>query len=139
MVTERKRNIYLCNWVKVARKIEHAVTTKVYTSNGIKISTFLKNNRGWGWCCPVPLYLFHLQKPLSKWRQRKDTSEMVNMHDKRLFVFKLRILCSSDHPILLKFRQLVLRGNCTPNQILACFVFYLKIINTFSKNDICIL
>ena len=64
---------------------------------------------------------------------------MVNMHVKRLFVFKLRILCSSDHPILLKFRQLVLRGNCTPNQILACFVFYLKIINTFSKNDICIL
>ena len=85
------------------------------------------------------LYLFHLQKPLSKWRQRKDTSDMVNMHDKRLFVFQLRILCSSDHPILLKFRHLVLRGNCTPNQILACFMFYLKIINTFSKNDICIL
>ena len=24
-----------------------------------------------------------------------------------------------------------LRGNCTPNQKLACFVHYLKIINTF--------
>ena len=26
---------------------------------------------------------------------------------------------------------LYLRGNCTPNQKLACFVLYLKIINTF--------
>ena len=24
-----------------------------------------------------------------------------------------------------------LRGNCTPNQKLACFVLYLKIVNTF--------
>ena len=31
------------------------------------------------------------------------------------------------------------RGNCTPNQKLAGFVFYLKIINTFLKNNICIL
>ena len=28
-------------------------------------------------------------------------------HLKRLFVKKLKILCSSDHPILIKFRQLV--------------------------------
>ena len=28
---------------------------------------------------------------------------------------------------------------CTPNKKLACFVLYLKIINTFLKNDICIL
>ena len=27
-----------------------------------------------------------------------------------------------------------LRGNCTPNQKLTCFVLYLKIINTFLKN-----
>ena len=27
-----------------------------------------------------------------------------------------------------------LEGNCTPNQKLACFVLYLKIINTFLKN-----
>ena len=27
-------------------------------------------------------------------------------------------------------------GNCTPNQKLACFVIYLKIINTFLKHDI---
>ena len=34
-----------------------------------------------------------------------------------------------------------LRGNCTPNQKLSCFVLYLKIINTFwrKKKDICIL
>ena len=32
-----------------------------------------------------------------------------------------------------------LRGNCTPNQELASFVPYLKIINTFLKNDTCIL
>ena len=32
----------------------------------------------------------------------------------------------------------LLRGNCTPNQKLACFVLQLKIINTFWKNNICI-
>ena len=34
---------------------------------------------------------------------------------------------------------LILRGNCTPNQKLACFVLYLKINNTILKNNICIL
>ena len=29
-----------------------------------------------------------------------------------------------------------LRGYCTPYQKLACFVLYLKIINTFLKNNI---
>ena len=29
----------------------------------------------------------------------------------------------------------MLREYCTPNQKLACFVLYLKIINTFLKND----
>ena len=34
-----------------------------------------------------------------------------------------------------------LTGNCTPNKKSACscFVLYLKIINTFFKNNICIL
>ena len=32
-----------------------------------------------------------------------------------------------------------LRGNCTPNQKLVCFVLCLKIINTFLENNICIL
>ena len=32
-----------------------------------------------------------------------------------------------------------LRGNCTPDQILVCFVLYLKIINTFFKYKLCIL
>ena len=32
-----------------------------------------------------------------------------------------------------------LRGYCTPNQKLACFVLYFKIIDTFLKNNICIL
>ena len=30
-------------------------------------------------------------------------------------------------------------NDCTPNQKLACFVLYLKIINTFLENNICIL
>ena len=30
------------------------------------------------------------------------------------------------------------KSNCTPNQKLACFVLYLKIINTFLKNNRCI-
>ena len=33
----------------------------------------------------------------------------------------------------------VLRGYCTPNLELACFVCYLKIVNTFMKNNVCIL
>ena len=32
-----------------------------------------------------------------------------------------------------------LRGYCTPKQKLACFVLYLKIINTFLKNNVYIL
>ena len=32
-----------------------------------------------------------------------------------------------------------LRGNYTPNQKLACFVHYFQIINTFLKNNICII
>ena len=34
---------------------------------------------------------------------------------------------------------MALRGYCTPDQKLACFVLYLKIINTFLKNNLCIL
>ena len=30
------------------------------------------------------------------------------------------------------------RGYCTLNQKLACFVLYIKMINTFLKNNICI-
>ena len=39
------------------------------------------------------------------------------------------------------FFKPLLRGNCTPNWKLACFVLYPKIINTFLKNNnnICIL
>ena len=33
----------------------------------------------------------------------------------------------------------LLRGYCTPNLELACFVCYLKIVNTFMKNNACIL
>ena len=33
----------------------------------------------------------------------------------------------------------LLKGNYTPNFKLACFVLYLKIINTFLKHDECIL
>ena len=45
--------------------------------------------------------LFHLQKPLSL------TLCLNVKHLKRLFVKKLKILYSLDHPILIKFRQLV--------------------------------
>ena len=33
----------------------------------------------------------------------------------------------------------IIKGYCTSYPKLACFVLYLKIINTFLKNDICIL
>ena len=36
----------LCNWIQAVSKIEHVVTTYVYISNGVKISTVLKKNRG---------------------------------------------------------------------------------------------
>ena len=35
--------------------------------------------------------------------------------------------------------MVTLQGQSTPNQKLACFVLYLKIINTFLKNNICTL
>ena len=35
--------------------------------------------------------------------------------------------------------KVLLSGYCTPNQKLAGFVLYLKIINTFLKNNLCIL
>ena len=31
-----------------------------------------------------------------------------------------------------------LRGNCTPNQKLPCFVPYFKIIDTFLNNNLCV-
>ena len=34
---------------------------------------------------------------------------------------------------ILKYCLMPLKGNCTPNQKLACFVLYLKIINTLKK------
>ena len=33
----------------------------------------------------------------------------------------------------------LLRGNCTPNQKLACFALYLKTVNTFVQNNVYIL
>ena len=36
-------------------------------------------------------------------------------------------------------RKMLLRGYCTSYQKLACFVLYLKIINNFVKNKLCIL
>ena len=32
---------------------------------------------------------------------------------------------------------IIVKGYCTPDQKLACFVLYLKITNTFMKNNIC--
>ena len=45
------------------------------------------------------------------------------------------------HVVLVgELNALVLMGYCTPNQkLVACFVLCLKIINTFLKNNICIL
>ena len=40
---------------------------------------------------------------------------------------------------LVKTARIKRRGYYIPNQKLACFVLYLKIINTFLKNNICIL
>ena len=34
---------------------------------------------------------------------------------------------------------MLLRGNCTPNKKLACFVLHLKIVNTFMQNNVYIL
>ena len=47
-----------------------------------------------------------------------------------------------DNPLDKDYNQIEksgLRGNCTNNQKLVCFVLYLTIINTFSKNNACIL
>ena len=37
------------------------------------------------------------------------------------------------------YEKVELRGYCTTNQKLACFVLYLKIFNIFLKTDMCIL
>ena len=37
-----------------------------------------------------------------------------------------------------QIQDMYFKGNCTPNQNLACFVLYLKIIHTFLKYNICI-
>ena len=49
------------------------------------------------------------------------------------------VCASSEHLDYGLIICLWLRGNCTPDQKLACFVHYLKIINTSLKNNICIL
>ena len=47
------------------------------------------------------------------------------------------VLISS--PIDMYKKKHSFRGNCTPNQKLACFVLYLKIVNTFLKKNVRIL
>ena len=44
-----------------------------------------------------------------------------------------------DFPLAQFASFIYLRGYCTPNLKLECFVWYLKIVNTFLKNDVCIL
>ena len=39
----------------------------------------------------------------------KICQKVINMHGKRLFAKMLKILCRSDHPILFKFHQLVVK------------------------------
>ena len=43
------------------------------------------------------------------------------------------------HNDLMIVHLAVIKGNCTPKQKLVWFVLYLKIVNTFLKNNICIL
>ena len=51
------------------------------------------------------------------------------------FVLKI-VVNISNYNIIILFR---LKRELHPNQKLACFVLYLKIINTFLENNICIL
>ena len=48
------------------------------------------------------------------------------------------LVCFTFHVIMHLYDFLALSGYCTPYLKLACFVYYLKIINTFQKNNPCI-
>ena len=47
------------------------------------------------------------------------------------FVKNKGIICKHSYILWQQYFTNMLRGNCTPNQNLACFVLYFKIINTF--------
>ena len=58
-------------------------------------------------------------------------SKMVNMDGKQLFLKKLKILCSLDHPILFKFHQLILIKEL---QIMVFQTFYVNNIQQQQKH-----
>ena len=63
-MTLQEKFEYLCNQVEAASNIKHAVTTKVMTSYGIKISTFFEKKKIGGWVLKlssVPLTLETVQ------------------------------------------------------------------------------
>ena len=55
---------------------------------------------------------------------------MIKLKSNQLFI---RLLVVNQLFIRLLIFYLFLRGYCTPNQKSACFMLYLKIINTFLK------
>ena len=64
----------------------------------------------------------------------KTSKNIESLGDKNIKIFldeKSSGLSSLNRG--LKFWTFSLRGNCTPNQKLACFVLYFKMINTFLK------
>ena len=64
-----------------------------------------------------------------------NVGNKIVSHTKRCFIKPNDLLQAHWQ----KLRDVLIRGYCTPKQKLSCFVFYLKIINTFMKNIICIL
>ena len=48
----------------------------------------------------------------------------------------LKVFINTYQSTLCICSEVTLRGYCTPDQKLACFVLYLKIINIFLKNSI---
>ena len=84
--------------------------------NIFKISDELENNK--------PCYLQDRSTIAKKQKQKQNKTKKQQQQQK-----------TSRHLICFN----ALRGYCTPNQKLACFVLYLKVINIFLKNNTCIL
>ena len=78
-------------------------------------------------------HLFYTKTPVQNFLKLGNFQKIYIAVLKNVHLFKIIL------PILIIAGilelKILLRGNCTPNQKLTCFVLYLKIINTFLKTN----
>ena len=108
---------------------------------GVRYGSLLRMPPYWLCSCIIDIskrkmhFEFHL---VSHDRKGKGTV-LLGSYFKMMTVSNLRVICLIWVMLFQRLIHTSFKGYCTSYQKLACFVLYLKRINTFLKNNICIL